>query len=70
MPETRRKLTGTIAQVPEGEEFVTHRNAIKPLDCDTLKFIKETQEGSNAYNLEFGRQTIHAEQLCWWYEEN
>lgn len=70
MLQSRRKITGTFAQVPEGEEFITHRTPNKPLDCDTLKFIKCTQETCNAHNLEFGEQTIHLDQPCWWFEES
>lgn len=69
MLKSRQKLTGTFAQVPEGKEFITHRTPNEPLDCDTLKFIKKSQDGSNAYNYEFGKQTIHPDQPCWWYEE-
>ncbi len=69
MLQSRRKITGTFAQVPEGEEFITHRNPNRPLACDTLKFIKSTEETRNAHNLEFGDQTIDLEQPCWWFEE-
>lgn len=49
--------------------FYTRRYPDKETTVDSLKFYKEVKADSNAYNPEFGEQTIHPDQECWYYED-
>lgn len=66
----RTKHRGTFSDVPAATFFYTKR---WPNGCeaDSLRFHKSElpTEYGNAWNPEFGDQTIHPDQPCWWYTE-
>lgn len=65
----KKKIFAPFKDIENKTYFYTRRYADKETTVDSLKFFKEEKEDSNAWNPEFGEQTIHPEQECWWYEE-
>ena len=55
----------TFKQIKEGSNFHTKRYPNTGCEADSLEFYKETKADSNAWNREFGNQTIHPDQMCW-----
>lgn len=66
----KQKIEKTFRDVPPNSWFYTAQYPDKQGYSPSLKFFKEENEESNAWNLEFGHQEIHLDQPCWWYLED
>lgn len=61
------KRYAPFSQIKEGAYFYTKRYAETGCEADCLKFYKEAKDKSNCWNPEFGEQTLHPDQQCWFY---